>query len=122
MAPTLTAMGSTIVLGNSLTTYRDRTVSADVLKDPSNSIVRAEALMQEVEVHSSFPTDKARWRRDVELLPHVEFAFNDLTLWYSSPECRLSAAGRLALQNRPDEFVEAWDGELVTGRAGNNST
>jgi len=47
----------------------------------------------------------------------VERAFNDLALTFSDPEARGTAAGFEALRDRPLEFVEATDGELVTGKA-----
>ena len=54
----------------------------------------------------------------MERLPRLERAFNDLALSFSSPEARASAAGVEALRDRPLEFVEEMDGELITGRVG----
>lgn len=62
-------------------------------------------------------SDRARWRRDVDKLPGMERAFNDLALSFSDPVACESAEGIAALRDRPLEFVEEEDGELVTGRA-----
>lgn len=113
------ALGSTVILGNSLAAYRDRLVSPDVAQDPSNAIAHAENLIQESPVHPYPIADRLRWRRDADALPHLERAFNDLSFSYSGPELRESEAGRIALLNRPTEFVEDSDGELVTGKAVN---
>lgn len=50
-------------------------------------------------------------------MPRLERAFNDLALSFSDPGARGSAEGIEALRDRPLEFVEEEDGELVTGRA-----
>lgn len=106
-----------VILGNKLSTYVDREVSGQALADPANAILRAAPLLQELQLHPYQAKDKGRWREDVERLPRAELAFNDLTLSYSCPEARGSAEGIDALLNRPLEFHEETDGELVTGRA-----
>lgn len=112
------ALGSVIVLGNSLAAYMDRLMPADALQDQSNAITQARGLLEELRLHPYPTTDKGRWKKDAERLPHLEFAFNDLSLSYSGPRVRESEIGRKALSSRPREFVEEWDGELITGRAG----
>lgn len=106
-----------LILGNKLSAYADRELSGQALADPSNAILRAAPLLQEMQLQPYQARDKGRWREDVEHLPHAERAFNDLTLSYSCPEARGSVEGIGALLNRPLEFLEETDGELVTGRA-----
>lgn len=115
------ALGSTIVLGNSLIAYMDRLVPADILQDPSNAIARAQGLIQELQLHPYPSADKARWKKDSDRLPYLEVAFNDLSFSYSGPDLRASEAGCEEFMTRPEEFVEESDGELITGRAGGSS-
>lgn len=110
-------LGSIIVLGNKLTSYEDRLLDARARADPTNALLRAGPLLQDVDLLPYPASDRARWRRDVDKLPGLERAFNDLALSFSGPEARGSAEGARALGDRPLEFVEAEDGELVTGRA-----
>lgn len=108
-----------VVLGNRLASYGDRLLDARARADPTNAVLRAgPLLLQDVDLPLPYPaaSDRARWRRDVDGLPGLERAFNDLALSFSGPEARGSAEGIEALRDRPPEFVEAEDGELVTGR------
>lgn len=112
-------MGSIVILGNKLSSYGDRLLAARARADPTNALLRAGPLLQDVDLCLPYPApDRPRWRRDVDKLPGLERAFNDLALSFSGPEARGSAGGGEALRGRPLEFVEAEDGELVTGRAG----
>ncbi|CAN0319692.1 unnamed protein product [Laminaria digitata] len=116
------ALGSIIILGNKMSSYRDRTLSTTALADPTNAILRSEPLLEDIDLLPyQGPDRKVRWRRDVERLPRLERAFNDLTLSFSSPGARASDAGVAALRDRPLEFVEEVDGELITGRVGLHS-
>lgn len=74
-------------------------------------IEKAGALVEEVEVHDCPPGEKIRWKADMERLPALDRAFNDLCLSYSPLERRLSAAGQQALSDRPEEFLDS-DGAL----------
>ncbi len=114
---TTPALGSIVILGNKLSSYGDRLLDARTRADPTNALLRAGPLLRDIDLLPYPAADSARWRRDVERLPRVERAFNDLALTFSAPEARGSAAGAELLRNRPLEFVEAADGELVTGRA-----
>lgn len=77
--------------------------------------MQSEALVDELRLHRCPPGEKARWRLDVERLPHMELAFSDLTLSYSSLERLTSTAGRQALLKRPMEFIEQWEGARIYG-------
>lgn len=99
----------------------DRQVHADVLQDPSNAIARAQGLIQELKLHPYPSADKARWKKDSDRLPYLELAFNDFSFSYSGSDLRESEAGRKAFMTRPEEFVEASEGELITGRASGSS-
>lgn len=121
------ALGSIIVLGNKISRYReDRLLDARSRDDPTNALLRAGPLLRDIDLQVPYPAssatgtpeDKGRWRRDSEKLPRLERAFNDLALSFSDPKARSSADGVAALLDRPLEFVEKVDGELVTGRAG----
>ncbi|CAM9345153.1 unnamed protein product [Ectocarpus fasciculatus] len=111
------AMGSILILGNKISSYTDRLLDARSRVDPTNALLRAGPLLQDIDLLPYPASDRARWRRDVEKLPRFERAFNDLALSFSSPDARSSAEGAKALLDRPQEFVEEEDGELVTGRA-----
>ncbi|CAM9917215.1 unnamed protein product [Ectocarpus sp. 8 AP-2014] len=111
------AMGSIFILGNKISSYTDRLLDARSRVDPTNALLRAGPLLQDIDLLPYPGSDRARWRRDVEKLPRFERAFNDLALSFSSPEARSSAEGATALLERPQEFVEEESGELVTGRA-----
>eukprot|EP00903_Cladosiphon_okamuranus_P019278 g17721.t1 len=110
-------LGSIVILGNKLSSYGDRLLDARARSDPTNAILRAGPLLQDIDLLPYPASFRARWRRDVDALPGLERAFNDLALSFSAPGARGSAEGVEALRNRPLEFVEAEDGELVTGRA-----
>lgn len=99
------ALGSIAILGNRLSSYRDRAIYAKDRDDPTNAVMRAGPLLQETDVLPYSPADKGRWRLDVDLLPHLEGAFNELTLSFSGHEARSSAEGVEALLNRPLELV-----------------
>lgn len=90
--------------------------SSESAKDPRDAIRQAEPLLEELRVHRYARHQESRWQRDMEHLPHLRLAFYDLTLSYSPPERRSSAAGRKALLVRPLEFIEDQDGELLTGK------
>ncbi|CAM9571730.1 unnamed protein product [Discosporangium mesarthrocarpum] len=109
------ALGCLVILGNSLAAYSDRIISADALQDPSNSVLRAAPLLEELPA-SPTPAE-SRKSRDAELLPHAEAAFSDMSISFSPPERRRSEEGLWALGRRPIEFDGGPDGELVTGRA-----
>lgn len=109
-------LGSIVILGNKLSSYRDRMMSQKALSDPTNALLRVEPLLDEIDLLPYGAVDKARWKVDTERLPRLEQAFSDLTLSFSTGEARKSAKGEDALRHRPLEFVEAADGELVTGR------
>ncbi|CBJ29823.1 conserved unknown protein [Ectocarpus siliculosus] len=111
------AMGSILILGNKISSYTDRLLDARSRVDPTNALLRAGPLLQDIDLLPYPGSDRARWRRDVEKLPRFERAFNDLALSFSSPDARSSTEGATALLDRPQEFVEEEDGELVTGRA-----
>ncbi|CAN0454489.1 unnamed protein product [Ectocarpus sp. 12 AP-2014] len=111
------AMGSILILGNKISSYSDRLLDARSRVDPTNALLRAGPLLQDIDLLPYPGSDRAGWRRDVEKLPRFERAFNDLALSFSSPDARSSAEGAKALLERPQEFVEEEDGELVTGRA-----
>ncbi|CAM9825800.1 unnamed protein product [Ectocarpus sp. 13 AM-2016] len=111
------AMGSILILGNKISSYTDRLLDARSRADPTNALLRAGPLLQDIDLLPYPGSDRAGWRRDVEKLPRFERAFNDLALSFSSPDARSSAEGVKALLERPQEFVEEEDGELVTGRA-----
>ncbi|CAM9467424.1 unnamed protein product [Hapterophycus canaliculatus] len=119
------ALGSIIILGNKISRYReDRLLDARARHDPTNALLRAGPLLRDIDLQVPYPTstgtpeDKGMWRRDSQKLPRLERAFNDLALSFSGPDARSSADGVAALLDRPLEFVEIADGELVTGRAG----
>lgn len=111
------ALGSIVILGNKLSSYGDRLLDARARTDPTNALLRAGPLLRDIDLLPYPSSDSARWRRDVERLPRLERAFNDLALTFSAPETRGSAAGVESLRDQPLEFVEAADGELITGRA-----
>lgn len=111
------ALGSILILGNKISSYTDRLLDARARNDPTNALLRAGPLLQDIDMLPYPASDRARWRRDVEQLPRMERAFNDLALSFSDPEARGSPEGVSALRDRPLEFVEEEDGELVTGRA-----
>ncbi|CAM9490922.1 unnamed protein product [Scytosiphon promiscuus] len=119
------ALGSIIILGNKISRYReDRLLDTRARDDPTNALLRAGPLLRDIDLQVPYPAsaanpeDKGKWRRDSEKLPRLERAFNDLALSFSNPDARGSAEGVAALRERPLEFVEDADGELVTGRAG----
>ena len=116
-AATATGLGSIVILGNKLSSYGDRLLDARARADPTNALLRVGPLLQDIDLLPYPSSDRAEWRRDVDKLPGLERAFNDLALSFSGPEARGSAEGAKALRDRPLEFVETEDGELVTGRA-----
>lgn len=102
-----------MILGNSLAKYRElMSLSGHADDIVAQVIEKAGALLEEVEVHSCPPGEKIRWKADMERLPVLDRAFNDLCLSYSPLERRLSAAGQQALSDRPEEFLDS-DGDLA---------
>ncbi|CAM9545165.1 unnamed protein product, partial [Chrysoparadoxa australica] len=73
------SLGNLLLLGNSLTLYRDRPLTAEQRLDRSNCVLQLleASLVEEVPV--VLPRQAERCLRD---LPHLEGAFNDLALCY----------------------------------------
>lgn len=101
------ALAAIIILGNALSMYRD---NIDLVReaDPSNAILRTGPLFQEIKLISNTLNRVAR-EEHAERLPHLWRSFNELTLSFSGPDMRSSAAGVEALADRPPEHISDSD-------------